>query len=274
MLVKFPPERHSELLPMFNKHKYLRVMIKTILKDHSGEILVDNLIRPKVALTTYKVIEFIGGLSRNKNAKELIANISENKLLLFPNELWVRLAKRHLILSPYPRTKFLSKKSNLLKAHRKLSKLELPKGFVLKKITLEILQNINPKIAPTILPFYNSPEDFIARGLGYCIIHEEKELVVSIATSAMPIFDNEFDLQVVTDPSPSYRRRGFATIAATALIGECLERGLKLHFDADSEISTRFALKLGFSRPQHYTAYICSRNLLKEKKHRQQQQQK
>ena len=102
--------------------------------------------------------------------------------------------------------------------------------------------------------------------MGYCIIHEEKQLVVSIAISAMPIFDNEFVLQVVTDPNPSYRRKGFATIATTALIGECLEKGIKPHFDADSEISTRFALKLGFSRPQHYTAYICSRNMLKEKR--------
>ncbi|MCF2143975.1 MAG: GNAT family N-acetyltransferase [Candidatus Heimdallarchaeota archaeon] len=271
MLSEFPPERHAELLTMFNKHRFLRVMIKTILKDQTGVILVDNLTRPKVALLTYKVMEFVGGLSRNKNAKEVIAKISENKLLLFPNDFWLRLAKKHLILTAFPRTKFLSRKSNLLKANRKLRKKELPKGYSLKKISYEILENINPKIAPTILPFYKSPADFIERGMGYCIIHDEKKLVVSIAASAMPIYDDEFDLLVVTDPDPNYRRKGFATIAATALIGECLERGIKLHFDSDSEISTRFALKLGFSRPQHYTAYICSRNFLKEKRLHQQQ---
>ena len=83
MLVEFPKERHPELVQMYNKHQYLSIMMKSILKDKAGEIYVDNLDKPKVALMTFKIIEFIGGINRHRQSKEVIRKISENKLLLF-----------------------------------------------------------------------------------------------------------------------------------------------------------------------------------------------
>ncbi|MCE7746671.1 MAG: GNAT family N-acetyltransferase [Candidatus Heimdallarchaeota archaeon] len=63
--------------------------------------------------------------------------------------------------------------------------------------------------------------DFVERGLAYCIT--ESDFIISIAGSAMPIYDDEYELQAMTDPNPIYRRKGLASAAAATLIKESLD---------------------------------------------------
>ena len=120
---------------------------------------------------------------------------------------------------------------------------------------------MNPKLLPVILPFFRSIEDFIERGIGYCI--KKDNLVISLGISGFPIIDNTFKFQVITDPAPKHRRKGFATLCCAATIKESLEKGIIPHFDADTDVASRLALKLGFTSPENYIAYICSKNPLK-----------
>jgi len=258
MLQAFTSSGHEKLLPLFDDHKYLRVIIKTILKENIGQILVDDIKEPHIALLSYKVIEFIAGDVSNENALELIRNIPENKLLIFPNKDWVELANTELILNPYPRTKFSSENLNITHLDKILQK-GLPKNFTLEKINHETISYLNPKLAPAFLPFFKSPEEMVTRGLGFCI-KEDDVKCVSVAAASMPIYDSEFEIQALTDPDKKYRRKGFASIACAALIKEALKRGMTPNWDADNEISAKLALKLGFSHPEPYTAYISTRS--------------
>jgi len=260
MIVEYPKNEQNKLLPLFSNHKYLSILIKTVLKEKEGEIFVDDIENPNVALMSYKVFEIIGGDSKHEMAIEILRNITENRMILFPDEDWYVFAKDKIVLSPYPRTKFSSEKLSIEKANELLQR-ELPKECKLQKVDKIIVTKINPKLAPAFLPFYKSADDFVERGLAYCIT--ESDFILSIAGSAMPIHDNEYELQAITDPNPKYRRKGFATAAAAALIKESLEKGIIPHWDADNEISARFALKLGFTKPIAYDAYLCSKNPLK-----------
>ncbi|MBN1331039.1 MAG: GNAT family N-acetyltransferase [Candidatus Heimdallarchaeota archaeon] len=260
MLFEFPKERFTELKTLFEKHQHLTIVIKNTLRDRNGDVYVDNTKTPSIALMSFKIMEFIAGDHLHPQAIEAISCISENRLVLFQDDNWLKLAEKHLILSAYPRVKFSSNNLSLEKINKLLEK-ELPNGFTLEKIDINTLKTMNPKLLPVILPFFKSAEDFIERGIGYCI--KKDDLVISLGISGFPIIDNTFIFQVITDPDPKYRRKGFATMCCAATIKESLENGIIPQFDADTDISSRLALKLGFSSPENYLAYICSKNPLK-----------
>ncbi|MFW9924185.1 MAG: GNAT family N-acetyltransferase [Candidatus Thorarchaeota archaeon] len=261
MLKEFPTINHSDLLPIFKKNPFLYIFTKSILLEKSGRVLVDNIDNPQVALLSFKVFEIITGNSESERAIDILKEVNENRLMIVPDKKWVKLVEEKLLVAPYPRTKFSNEKLSLSHVNKLLEK-SLPDGFTLQKFDIDTAYNLTPQIAPAFLPFFSSPEAFVNRGIGYCI--KENDKVVSAAAAAMPIYDNEFEIQVITDPNKKYRRRGFATIVCAALIKESLENNLQPNWDADNEISVRLALKLGFSEPINYEAYICNRNPLKE----------
>ncbi|HUU77736.1 MAG TPA: GNAT family N-acetyltransferase [candidate division Zixibacteria bacterium] len=263
MIIEFPPIKNDILIPLFKSNQFLYILTKTVLNDRLGKVLADYIDDPKVALLSYKVFEIIAGDHEIEAAIELLKYVTENRLLIFPNEEWTKIASEKLDLTPYPRIKFSSEKLSI-KHIEMLLERDLPDGFSLQKIDIETVYNFNPKLSPAFLPFFESPEAMVNRGLGFCIKEEEK--VICVAAAGMPIYDDEFEVQVFTDDEPKYRRKGFATIASAALIKESLEKGITPHWDADNEISARLALKLGFTDPIHYNAYICTRNLIKEEK--------
>lgn len=261
MLRKCPQFKLPDLIDVFVDYKYLQIMVKNILKSKSGTAYVDKVKKPELVLLDYKVLTFIGGKHNHPLAPKLLKLIPENKLLIFPDEEWINYVEDKLILTTYARTSFSSEKLSIEKMDDLLKK-DLPDGYTLHKINLRTLTSFNTKLAPAVMPFYRTPFEFVRKGLGYCI--KESDFVISFAASAMPIIDNEFEIQVATDPDPKYRRKGFATKVCATLIKESLNKGITPHWDADNEIMVRLGLKLGFIKPQNYSAYICSRNPLKK----------
>jgi hypothetical protein len=260
MLKKFPLLRLPELITHFSDYPYLRIMVKSILKTRSCKAYVDHPRNTDLILLDYKVLAFVAGNFENPQVMELLQMLPENKMLILPNEGWIKLAKQYLKLTEFPRTGFSSEKLSLERVNE-LLKPELPKGFTIERINIKTLNNLNAKLTPAIMPFFRSSRDFVRRGIGFCI--KEDDFTISLAATSMPIFDNEFIIQVVTDPNPKYRRKGFATKVCAALIKESLENGITPYWDADNEIMVRLGLKLGFIKPQNYFGYICSRNPLK-----------
>ncbi|MEA2069835.1 MAG: GNAT family N-acetyltransferase [Asgard group archaeon] len=259
MLIQVENKKYAQFLPLFQEHEHLRIVLKTILKEKMGNLLVDDMENPKLGLLLYKVFAFIAGDPSHPYAKEVLKYLYENRMVLFPTKKWKIFAEKYLVLNPYPRTKYSSKNLSVEKMEKFLE-IELPEDFTLEKIDLQTVYNFNPSLAPAFFPFFKNREDFIERGLGYCVKHNKK--VISAAAASMPIYDDEFEIQVITENKKEYRQHGFATIACAALIKESLEKGLEPHWDADNEVSAKFALKLGFSNPEPYIAYLCVKNKL------------
>ncbi|MHA1171686.1 MAG: hypothetical protein ACTSQ3_06375 [Candidatus Heimdallarchaeota archaeon] len=72
MIVEYPKSDHHKLIPLFSNHKYLSILIKTILKEKEGDIFVDNIEDTNIALISYKVNEVIGGDSSNEMVMDLL----------------------------------------------------------------------------------------------------------------------------------------------------------------------------------------------------------
>ncbi|TFG31383.1 GNAT family N-acetyltransferase [Candidatus Thorarchaeota archaeon] len=121
----------------------------------------------------------------------------------------------------------------------------------------EVLPQINDEYAIQIQMYFGNIENLIESGFGFCVLHNKR--LVSYAYTAFP-FINEFEIQVFTENSPEYRRKGLATVVSAALIEYGLERNLIPHWDAANEASVKLALKLGYRNPIKWDAYYYKSN--------------
>ena len=239
--------------PLFRSTTRGQSIISSILGLGLGTIKVDSEREPRVALLLYPPLNFIGGELSAANESGILEDFPQGNLLLVPDETW----ESHLRsiwgedLKVIHRTR-MSAGHLSIKQLRKL-KRPLPKGFELKQLDSWLLERTNANLKAHVSMFWSSPQDFLAKGFGFCIVHGEE--VVSMASTFIP-FVRDFEIQVDTMDSPTYRRKGFATAACIALIEHGLKNGFVPCWDADNEVSVKLALKLGYTDPDSYKAYV------------------
>jgi len=254
MIEEYPIEKKSELLPLFKNHKYLRLLLEGLLLEGVGKVHVNNKETPTVALAEGRIVYFLAGDSDDSSIPELLNLIESQKLILIPDEKWLRKIDDHWgdKLKPYPRTKFSSEKLDI--NHMKEIQEALPEGLVIEQLTKEIIENISQQAKNITRLLFPSTENFIKRNFGFCVKDGEK--IVSLALAATPIYDKHFEIHIETDPE--YQRRGLAMISCAKLIEYSLQEKLVPHWDADNEPSAKLALKLGFTEPEKYNGYFLA----------------
>jgi GNAT superfamily N-acetyltransferase len=98
---------------------------------------------------------------------------------------------------------------------------------------------------------FDSPADFLARGIGYTLLEEGK--LAGAAYSSL-VCSRGIEVSLFVDEP--YRRRGVATPLSAALLLECLRRGLRPNWDAANPESRALAEKLGYTFTQSYESYF------------------
>ena len=251
MIEEYSIEKRVELIPIFEKHRYLYTIAEGLLKEKRGEAYVDALTNTKVAVIG-NGIYFLAGDENSSSVPALLDKILERRLFLIENEKWLSKIEEHWgdKLKPYPRTKFSSEGLSI-KVMKEIQK-NLPDGLRIEKLTKKTVNRISDQAKRIVGLLFGSIEEFYKRNFGFCILDDEK--IVSLALAASPIYENKFEIHIETDPE--YQRKGLAMISSAALIQYSLENGLEPHWDADNEPSAKLALKLGFTKPEKYNAYI------------------
>jgi len=133
-------------------------------------------------------------------------------------------------------------------------KSQLAERFQIERIDLLHIQHItNEKkgLAGDHLLGFASVEDYIERGIGYCIFKNGK-MVCLASTGA--VCSKGVEVQVNTHKK--YRGLGLASATCAALIIECLEKGIDPNWDAASENSAGLAKKLGYIPCGEYEYYL------------------
>jgi len=137
-------------------------------------------------------------------------------------------------------------------------KESLPDGYTLKELETEVLPQIDPEYAVQIQMYFGTIENLVNTGIGFCIL-DDKDKLASYAYTPFPFLD-EFEIQVYTDDSLEYRRKGLATVVSAALIEYGLENNLVPHWDAANNASVKLALKLGYTNPVSWNAYYYTKS--------------
>lgn len=97
---------------------------------------------------------------------------------------------------------------------------------------------------------FASPDDFLARGLGYVALDGDK--VMGVAYSSL-VCSRGIEVSLFVDEP--YRRQGLATALAGRLSLDCVRLGLRPNWDAANLESCALAEKLGYTASGTYEAY-------------------
>ncbi|WP_027632178.1 GNAT family N-acetyltransferase [Clostridium hydrogeniformans] len=228
-------------------------MILSCLQGYMGDAWVDDSKEPTVAQIIVGDFVFYAGNPNSKIVEELLYNIPEHSLIIVKTKEWKeKIEETHKgYIEKFKRYAFKKNPEHLDYNHIKKFLLELPYGYELKKIDESLAKEPSlQKLSEDFTGQFDSIEDYLNRGLGFCILHNGQ---VVCGASSYSIYDNGIEIEIDTDYK--YRRKGLATIVASALILECLNRRIYPSWDAANTSSLNLAEKLGYVLEEAYDTY-------------------
>lgn len=245
----------KKLFPMFDSMN--DTIILSCLQGHMGSAWVDDFERPTVAQVLVGDFVFYAGNPHAKQAEALLQNLPENILAIVHTDEWKnRIETFHKgTIEKIQRYRFKKNVEDLDRNHIEKFLSSLPEGYELKKIDASLaMESSLHEISEDFTGQFNSIDDYINRGLGFAILYDGK---VACGASSYSIYDKGIEIEIATHHE--HRRKGLATVAAAALILECLDRRLYPSWDAASLESVKLAQKLGYVLEGPYDTYYIKK---------------
>jgi len=223
-----------------------------------GEVFVDNEDNPQFAvLEIPKLKLFIpGGDINHPAARDFMANLHKFSTLIFASEGWEGLLKEIHAGKFIDMQRFAFTSAKLDIQHLRKLASQIPNGYQLEQIDLKLAQKLvieKSSFASAHMLNFDSPEDFINRGFGFCIL--EGDVIISAATT-FAFCSKGIEIQIST--REKQQRKGLATVVAARLLLHSLERGLDPNWDAENEGSARLAAKLGYIPQGNYYLWLLT----------------
>jgi RimJ/RimL family protein N-acetyltransferase len=235
------------LIPLFNNCQYDRVLIDSVLEGNFGSAYADSVSQPMVARLDSGAFTMLGGNPIAAGVKDLLRRAPIYYVTPQDNE-WRCLIQDEFgtRISALPFTDYSSKSLD----PARLAKLiwTVPPTFELKRIDKPLAEQLPSDIGNEyFFENFQSVDDFLGRGIGFCILHQNK--IVSAATS-MAQSSKAIDIEIET--VPDFRKQGLGSVVGAKLVSYCLEQRIEPRWLAANAISEKLALKLGYVRGVTY----------------------
>ncbi len=249
---------------------FINLGIKAVIQEFNpGWVFVDNPEKPQTAVIWSKGIcgfYFVGD-DKNANfnnsinyyidkeisprAKDLGLNSFEfsGTTLEWENTLEGIFHNRDI----YKSKQFVYKYKNL--KERTLGEIPLHSDYSVKTVNHELLNSNFANldfIRSVILEWWDSEEDFLEKGIGFCILHGQE--IVSSCISSF-VTENSMEPFIVT--LENYRKKGLAKKAASEFLKYCKNNGYEHDWDCMEENfgSRALAESLGYDKVFEYSLY-------------------
>lgn len=256
-MIYLDKKKRKSVSAFFSDYKW-NYLPEAILDGFVGEVLVDDESNPSFAVLEIPKLNFFipAGDANHPAARDFITNLPEYSAMIFTSDGWEDLLKEiHTNkLRGIQRYAFTSEKLDA----EHLSKLTslIPSGFRLKRLDLELTHQLaaeKSEFTSDHLLNFESPEDFIARGFGFCILNGDE--ITSMATTFV-ICNTGIEIQINT--RPKYQQKGLATVVAAQLLLHSLQKDLDPNWDAANQRSARLAKKLGYTPQGTYNMWFLT----------------
>ncbi|MDX8363207.1 GNAT family N-acetyltransferase [Cytobacillus sp. IB215316] len=244
----------KKLFPMFKDMD--NTMVLSCLQGHMGTVWVDDLENPTIAQIMVGIFVYYAGNPYSRGAEELLYNLPEHIYVIVNKDEWKnRIETVHKgVLDKFQRYKFQKNPEDLNQSHIHTFLSKLSEGYRLQKIDLTLAKEPSlHEISEDFTSQFDSIDDFINRGIGYAILYDGQ---VVCGASSYSIYNHGIEIEVATHPL--HRRKGLASIAASALILDCLENGFYPSWDAANIESANLAQKLGYVLKESYDTYYIN----------------
>jgi RimJ/RimL family protein N-acetyltransferase len=257
--VRVVDQDRRRLAGLFEAYRW-NYLPDAILDGTMGQALADDAEEPQVAVLEAPSLKLciVGGDAGHPSARAFLQELSPPKALIFASEDWEALLRQihRGKLLRLPRYAFTSE--NLDREHLRQLGSRILDGYRLERMDVDLARQLageKSEFTEDHMLSFDSPEDFIARGFGFCLLHGEE--IVSVATTFV-ICDKGIEIQINT--REEHRGKGLATVVAAQLILHSLEQGLDPNWDAENERSVGLARKLGYTPQGRYAIWVVLRS--------------
>ncbi|MCM1988733.1 GNAT family N-acetyltransferase [Oceanirhabdus seepicola] len=254
MIYKADINLREKLSSMFQKFNC--TLVRSYLQGHMGTAWVDDLENPTVAQVMVGFFVFYAGDINSEAAEELLYNLPEHSLVIVKTDEWKKYIEtiHKGRIDKFQRFEFKKNPEHLDRNHLQKFLLALPQGYELKRIDASLAEEPSlHEVSEDFTSQFDSTEDYLNRGIGFCILSHGQ---VVCGASSYSIYDQGLEIEIGTHPD--HRRKGLATIVASALILECLDRGIYPSWDAANSESVALAEKLGYIMEEPYDTYYIN----------------
>jgi RimJ/RimL family protein N-acetyltransferase len=229
-----------------------------ILEGTMGEAWIDHESDPSLAVLEIPRLQLFipAGNPNHPAAYDFISGLQRYSALIFTSDGWEALIKavHKRKIESLQRYAFTSEKLDIQYLRELASKL--PEGYQLKQIDLNLAQQLDAeesRFAEDHMLNFDSPEDFIRRGFGFCILDGDE--IVSVATT-FAICSKGIEIQINT--REKHQNKGLGTAVAAQLMTCSLSQGLDPNWDAANERSANLAKKLGYTPQGNYIMWFLT----------------
>ena len=140
------------------------------------------------------------------------------------------------------------------RAHLEQMAALTPKGVALQAMDAALFAQCRAEEALCDLcSAFADMDAFAAHGAGMLAVRQGRVL----AGASTYAWDDD-GIEVEIDTLPAFRRQGLASACGAALILSCIEKGLRVHWDAANETSMRLAQRLGYPPALPYEVIVWS----------------
>lgn len=254
-MIELNRNQRKTLTPLF-QGQFAGYTAESILQGHIGRVLADQ------SPANFAVLELphfnlciLGGNPEHPSVPEYLKGLSRFSMLFFGSEDFATVAhqvhpQKWVVMERYA---FSSENLNIDRLRKFTTRL--PAGFQVKRIDVELatqlLEDKQNKFADHHGRNFDSPEDFVTRGFGYCVLADNE---IACIASTFAVCDGGMEIQI--DTKRKYRQKGLATVAAAHLIIHSLEQNIDPGWDAATKTSAKFAQKLGYTPQGTYPMYV------------------
>lgn len=254
-MIRIDQNKRRAVSKLFQSYKWNYIK-DAVLEGYVGRVLADDGDTPQVAVLEIPKLQLciLGGTPYHPSARKYIENLPKFAGLIFASESWDDLLQEIQAgkFIGMPRYAFTSEKLDIEHLHKLAARI--PSGFRLAKMDLNLAQQLARErsgFASNHMVNFDSPDDFIQRGFGFCILDGDK--IVSAATT-FAICTKGIEIQV--DTREKQRGKGLATAVSAQLLIYSIQNHLDPNWDAENERSAGLAKKLGYTPQGMYTIWL------------------
>jgi RimJ/RimL family protein N-acetyltransferase len=268
MIYKLQKEQYKRVGPLFQTLDYNLTVNAVLAGTTPGEIYVDDPVQPKAAITWVKHRIYLAGSARNEGFNRAVNQLFSGKIV--PGAVAAGKAEFVLYYAPEDwddqvdilfEGKFPIKDRRLyfiFKEPRNDWRALIPPGCTMRRVDRELLRQTYLKNLDTLIEEIHSEREsidrFFGNGFGFCLTQGDE-----IAGWCFSEFNTRDRCEVGIETAEAHRRRGFATLTASALVEHALANGVTRigwHCWASNTASITLAEKVGFEKSLEYPVYF------------------
>lgn len=254
MLFDYPLTKTNRLrlAQAFRHNRRVDISIDCVLEDQMGRAFVDDLERPSAFMLDVSGFCYFAGDANSAGGQEMLAALRPYSLFMPSPQSWAEAAQAMYgeRFVAFPRYSFSS--ARLSREHLTGLLQASPWRERVRRLDDEELVTAVSQSDEGIFDSgaFDSAADFVARGIGYCLL--EGDAVQGVAYASL-VASRGIEVSIVV--LPAYRRQGVATALAAAMLSDCLAQNMDANWDAANPPSCSLAEKLGYTPTGTYTAY-------------------